>query len=71
MPAEDRCAACDAWLDLERYARCDVCKGARFCIDCARRHLCTPRCASNGCIAGLCVHAVRSGLVDPRYGIVE
>jgi hypothetical protein len=71
VPAEDRCAACDARLDLQRYARCDVCKGARFCIACARRHLCTARCASNGCIAGLCVHIARAGVVDPRYGIVE
>ena len=71
MPAEERCAACDAALDRQRYARCDVCKGARFCIGCARGHLCTARCASNGCIAGLCVHVVRAGVVDPRYGIVE
>jgi hypothetical protein len=70
-PADDRCAACEAPLDLARYARCDVCNGVRFCMDCARAHLCTTRCASNGCIAGLCVHAVRSGVVDPRYGIVE
>ena len=71
MPAEDRCAACDAALDPERYARCDVCRGARFCIACARAHLCTARCTSNGCIAGLCVHVVRAGVVDDRYGIVE
>lgn len=71
MPAEDHCSACDAPLDLARYARCDVCKSARFCIGCARRHLCTAQCALNGCVAGLCVHVVRSGVVDPRYGIVE
>jgi len=70
-PADDRCAACDAPLDLERYARCDVCKGARFCIGCGRSHLCTARCASNGCVPGLCVHLVRAGVVDTRYGIVE
>jgi hypothetical protein len=69
--ADDRCGACGAALDLGRYARCDVCKGARLCIDCARSHLCTARCASSGCIAGLCVHLVRDGVVDPRYGIVE
>ena len=71
MPAEERCAACGGALDLARYARCDVCRGTRFCIDCARGHLCTARCASNGCIAGLCVHVVRDGVVDLRYGIVE
>jgi len=70
VPDEVRCAACDAFLDLRRYARCDVCKGAELCIDCARGHLCTARCASNGCIAGLCVHVVRAGSVDPRYGIL-
>jgi hypothetical protein len=71
VPAEDRCMACDAKLDPERYARCDVCNGARFCIACARAHLCTTRCVPNGCIAGRCVHAVRAGVVDERYGIVE
>jgi hypothetical protein len=71
VPAEVRCTACDAKLDAERYARCDVCRGAMFCITCARGHLCTARCAYNGCIAGLCVHVVRAGIVDERYGIVE
>ena len=71
MPAEDRCAACEAPLDLERYARCDVCNGAPFCISCAKGHLCTVRCTSNGCIAGLCVHLVRRGVADQRYGIAE
>jgi hypothetical protein len=71
VPADDRCAACDAPLDPGRYARCDVCNGARFCIGCARGHLCTPRCTSNACIAGLCVHEVRAGVVDARYGIAE
>ena len=71
VQAEDRCAVCRVALDPERYARCDVCKGARFCIACARGHLCTARCASNGCIAGLCVHVVRAGVIDERYGIVE
>ena len=71
MPAEDRCAACGDTLNPKRYALCDVCNGARFCVVCARGHLCTARCASSGCIAGLCVHVVRAGVVDPRYGIVE
>jgi hypothetical protein len=71
VPVDDPCASCHRALDPQRYARCDVCKGARFCISCARGHLCTARCASNGCIAGLCVHVVRAGVVDPRYGIVE
>jgi hypothetical protein len=71
VPADDRCAACETPLDLQRYARCDVCRGARYCIACARDHLCTAHCSSNGCIAGLCVHLVRGGVVDGRYGIVE
>jgi hypothetical protein len=71
MPSDARCTACDSPLSLAHFARCDVCRGARFCIDCARRHLCTARCRSNGCIAGLCVHVVRDGVTDPRYGIVE
>jgi len=71
VPADDRCAACGGPLDPDRYARCDVCKGTRFCIGCARGHLCTARCSSNGCIPGLCVHLVRASVVDSRYGIVE
>ena len=70
MPA-DRCTGCDVELDSSRYARCDVCKGAKYCISCARAHLCTTRCATNGCIAGLCVHLVRDGVVDARYGVHE
>jgi hypothetical protein len=68
VPADERCTACDAPLDPQRYARCDVCEGARFCAGCARHHLCTTRCASNGCVAGLCVHIVRDGVADARYG---
>lgn len=71
MPSDERCAVCASPLDLARYARCDVCKGARYCISCARGHLCTARCTSNGCIAGLCVHVVGDGVTDTRYGIVE
>lgn len=71
VPVSERCAACDSALDPGRYARCDVCKGARYCIDCGRAHLCTPRCRSNGCIVGLCVHLVRDGVTDARYGIHE
>jgi hypothetical protein len=65
----ERCSACGAALDPDRYTRCDVCHGARYCVDCARRHLCTPRCAANGCVAGLCVHLVRRGVTDERYGV--
>jgi hypothetical protein len=65
------CAACGAGLDRARYARCDVCRGATYCIACANAHLCTSRCTSNGCVAGLCVHLVRDGVTDPRYGIHE
>jgi hypothetical protein len=71
VPSDDRCAACDAELDPRRYARCDVCHGARYCVTCARAHLCTARCASNGCIAGLCVRLVSDGATDPRYGVKE
>jgi len=70
VPA-DRCAACDALLDPARYARCDVCRGAKYCISCAREHLCTARCATSGCIAGLCVHVVREGVADARFGLRE
>jgi len=69
--ATDGCAACGAPLDQARHARCDVCHGALFCIACAKAHLCTARCSTNGCIAGLCVHLVRDGVTDPRYGVHE
>ncbi len=48
-----------------------VMTGARFCVECGRRHLCTARCTANGCVAGLCVHLVRDGVTDPRYGVHE
>jgi len=70
VPSE-RCAACGGSLDPAGHARCDVCRGATYCLDCARGHLCTARCTSNGCIAGLCVHVVRDGVVDPRFGVHE
>lgn len=70
MPPE-RCATCGEELDPGRFARCDVCAGARYCIGCARTHLCTRRCETNGCVAGLCVRLVRDGVTDPRYGIRE
>src|SRR5206468_2535300 len=62
VPA-DRCAACDALLDPARYARCDVCRGAKYCISCAREHLCTARCATSGCIARQ-AEAARASLVS-------
>jgi len=65
----DRCSVCGATLDRARHARCDVCRGALFCIACAKKHLCTARCQTNGCIAGLCVHMVQGGVTDPRYGV--
>jgi hypothetical protein len=71
VPSPERCAACDVGLDPARYTRCDVCRGARFCVDCGREHLCTTRCTGNGCIAGLCVHLVRDGVTDGRYGVHE
>jgi hypothetical protein len=58
-------------LDLRRYARCDVCAGARLCDVCAKAHLCTERCQSNGCVAGLCVRMVRGGVADARFGVTE
>ncbi len=71
MPSPERCAACDRALDLAQYTRCDVCRGARYCVDCGRKHLCTARCTTNGCIAGLCVHLVSDGVTDERYGVHE
>jgi len=69
--AAARCSACGSTLDAARHARCDVCRGALFCIACAKAHLCTARCQTNGCIAGLCVHLVRDGVTDARYGVHE
>jgi hypothetical protein len=71
VSSEDRCATCRQALDAERYARCDVCGGSRLCIDCAKAHLCTERCRSNGCVAGLCVRIVRSGVADQGFGVSE
>jgi hypothetical protein len=69
--ATGRCSVCGTALDAARHARCDVCRGALFCITCAKAHLCTARCRTNGCIAGLCVHVVRDGVTDARYGVHE
>jgi hypothetical protein len=71
VSSEHRCVACGLALDPGRFARCDVCAGARLCIDCAKAHFCTERCRSNGCIAGLCVRTVRSGVTDARFGVTE
>jgi hypothetical protein len=48
-----------------------VCDGARLCIGCAKAHLCTERCRSNGCVPGLCVRMVRGGVTDARFGATE
>jgi hypothetical protein len=58
-------------LDPRLFARCDVCDGARLCVHCAKTHLCTERCASNGCIPGLCVRMVRAGVISERFGASE
>ena len=71
MSSERRCAACAAALDPQGFARCDVCGGARLCLGCAKVHLCTEGCLSNGCTAGLCVRMVRGGLTDARFGVSE
>jgi hypothetical protein len=71
VSSEQRCAACAAALDPERFARCDVCEGARLCLGCATAHLCSERCRSNGCVAGLCVRMVRGGVTDARFGVFE
>jgi hypothetical protein len=71
VSSDERCAACGTALDPERFARCDVCDGARLCLDCAKAHLCTERCRSNGCLAGLCVRMVRGGVTDERFGVAE
>jgi hypothetical protein len=69
--SEEGCTACGAALDPRRFARCDVCDGARLCVGCAKAHFCTERCRSNGCIAGLCVRMVRDGAADARFGVTE
>jgi hypothetical protein len=69
--SESNCAACERRLDPERQARCDVCDGARLCLDCARTHLCTETCGPEGCTAGMCVRMVRGGVTAQRYGVTE
>jgi iron complex transport system substrate-binding protein len=63
------CAECRAALDLNDYAVCDVCGGQAFCIACASGHLCTDECSERGCIAGLCVRRVRSGVTAAAFGV--
>lgn len=69
MPAAAVCAACSRPLDPERHAVCQVCGGRRLCLECARRHYCTPECAARGCHAGLCTKLVLAGVVAEEYGV--
>jgi len=68
-----RCGACGGALDPARYARCVACtdfdRPAAFCLACARRHLCTERCRTNGCVPGLCTKLVRDGVAAERFGV--
>ncbi len=63
------CASCQTALDPARYARCEVCVGKAYCLDCARAHFCMERCPSRGCKAGLCLHEVIDGVVSERWGV--
>jgi len=63
------CDACSAPLDLSLYARCDVCEGSRFCLSCARSHVCTAQCLERGCFPGRCVRVIRAGQVSEQYGV--
>jgi iron complex transport system substrate-binding protein len=63
------CGECGSALDLSDYAVCDVCGGQAFCIACASGHLCTDECSDGGCIAGLCVRRVSSGVTAAAFGV--
>ena len=67
--AQPQCAACGNHLDARLQAVCEVCGGARYCVACAREHLCTEECAQRGCLRGLCMKAVREGVVAAEYGV--
>lgn len=62
-----RCASCGNPLE-EPHTYCGNCD-ARYCLACGSRHLCTPTCHANGCIAGLCVRVVRNGEVSRQWGV--
>jgi len=72
--SEVRCASCGAALDPARYARCVACadfgRPWAFCVPCARTHLCTERCRTNGCRAGLCTKLVVDDVVADRFGVL-
>ena len=46
--------------------RCAVCDTPLDLLRCARCDVC-----KGTRLPGLCVHLVRAGVVDPRYGIVD
>ena len=62
-------ATCGHEIAAERHAICEVCRGMRLCLGCARAHYCTDECATRGCVAGLCVKEVRDGIVAEEYGV--
>ena len=67
--ARERDLTCGHPIDERHHAVCEVCDGMRLCIDCARTHLCTSECASEGCVPGLCVKEVREGRVATAFGM--
>lgn len=65
--AASGCADCGVPLG-EPFGWCGGCRAA-FCFPCGRRHFCMPSCPANGCLAGLCVRAVRGGVVSATWGL--
>ena len=62
-------ASCGHEIAPNHHAICELCRGMRLCLECARSHYCTSECAARGCIAGLCVKEVRDGIVAVKYGL--
>jgi hypothetical protein len=61
------CATCETVLDPARHARCAVCVGKMYCLECARSHFCMESCPLRGCKAGLCTREVIDCVdVSPR-----
>jgi len=67
--AREHHLTCGHPIDERHHAVCEICDGLRLCVDCARTHLCTSECASEGCIPGRCVKEVRDGRVATSYGV--
>jgi len=66
-PSTALCAGCGNPLG-EPHTFCTNCD-AHYCLDCGRRHFCTPTCRANGCIAGLCVRVMRNGELSREWGV--